>query len=95
MKRNRQEKEHPLAVALGYDGGTMNAPQVIASGRGYVAEKIVEMAGEYSIPVKRDPVLAEALSQLDLGTEIPPELYQVVAEILAFIMETDRKAARM
>lgn len=95
MKGKRGEKEQQVAVALGYDGATMNAPQVVASGRGYVAEKILEIAGEYGIPVERDPVLAEALSQLDLGAEIPPELYQVVAEILAFIMETDRKAARM
>jgi len=50
----------------------------------------LDTAREYNIPVEKDPILAEALGQLDVGEEIPPELYKVVAEILAFIMETDR-----
>ncbi len=91
MTGRRKSKEEELqAVALGYDRDTMSAPQVLASGRGYIAERIIEIAREYNIPVEKDPVLAEALGQLDMGQEIPPELYRVVAEILAFIMETDR-----
>jgi len=85
------ETEQLKAVALGFDQEKMNAPQVVAAGRGYVAERILDIAREYHIPVKQDPVLAEALGQLDLGQEIPSELYRVVAEILVFIMETDRK----
>jgi flagellar biosynthesis protein len=86
------KKQNQKAVALGYDKDTMKAPQIMAIGKGHVAERIMEIAREHNIPVERDPVLSEALSQLDLGQEIPPELYQVVAEILVFIMETDRKA---
>jgi len=90
-KPNDPEEQENIAVALKYDGSVMNAPQVVASGKGFIAEKIIEAAREFDIPVESDPVLAEALSQMDLGQEIPPELYQVVAEILVFIMETDRK----
>lgn len=82
-----------LAVALGYDETKMDAPQVMASGQGCMAERIIEIAREFNIPVEQDPVLAEALGQLDLGQEIPPELYRVIAEILVFIMETDRKVS--
>lgn len=83
-----------MAVALEYDKEKMNAPQVLATGRGFIAERILEIAGEYDVPVEKDPVLAEALAQLDLGQEIPPELYQVVAEILVFIMEVDRQTGK-
>jgi flagellar biosynthesis protein len=79
-----------IAVALEYDSQKLNAPQILATGRGYLARRILETAREYNIPVEKDPVLAEALGQLDLGQEIPPELYKVVAEVLVFIMETDR-----
>ncbi len=89
--RKEPKKEKVTATALGYEHDSMNAPQVIATGKGYVAERIIETAKEHNIPIQKDPVLAEALSQLDLGQEIPPQLYQAVAEILAFIMETDRR----
>ena len=85
------DKEETRAVALGYDSEIMKAPHVLAAGRGYLAEKIIETAREHSIPVEKDPVLAEALAQLDPGDEIPYELYSVVAEVLVFIMETDKK----
>lgn len=80
-----------FAIALGYDAESMDAPQVLATGKGHKAKKILEIAKENNIAVEKDPVLAEALSHLDPGQEIPPELYRVVAEILVFIMETDRK----
>lgn len=78
-----------VAVALGFDRETMRAPEVLATGQGYIAKKILEIAKENRVSIKKDPVLVEALAQLDLGQQIPPELYQVVAEILVFIMETD------
>lgn len=90
----KEPKKKDMAIALGYDIDKMGAPQVMATGKGYIAGKIIEIAREYNIPVEKDPVLAEALSQLDLGQEIPPELYKVVAEILVFIMETDRSQKR-
>lgn len=79
-----------IAVALQYDSKTMKVPRVLAKGAGHLVEKILQTARDYNIPIEKDPVLAEALGQLEMGQEIPPELYKVVAEILAFIIETDR-----
>jgi flagellar biosynthesis protein len=73
-----------LAVALKYDPGS--APRVIASGRGTLAEKIVEVAREHGVPVEPNPALAEALSSLELDEEIPEQLYRAVAQILGFIL---------
>jgi len=70
------------ASAVHYDGGT--APSVVASGRGHVADAILEAARAAGIPVREDAVLAEALASLELGVEVPPELYQAVAESLVW-----------
>ena len=80
------------AAALAYRPDRDRAPRVTASGRGRVAERIVEIARESGIPVKEDPALAEVLSALDPGEEIPPETYRAVAEILAFLYRVDRDA---
>ena len=69
------------AVALSYDG-LHSAPKVVASGRGYVAEQIIELAEEIGIPIRDDPMLVEALASLELDTEIPTDLYLAVAEAL-------------
>ncbi len=82
------------AIALGYDPGEDNAPKVIASGRGKMAEKILEKAAEEKIPVHRDTQLADTLSRLDIGEMIPPELYEVVAEILVFVDAMDKIRAK-
>jgi len=63
---------------------------VKAKGMGNVAEKIIQLAQEHNIPIKEDPDLVELLVQLDLDQEIPPELYKIVAEILAFVYTLDR-----
>lgn len=63
---------------------------VKAKGMGNVAEKIIQLAQEHNIPIKEDPDLVELLVQLDLDQEIPPELYKIVAEILAFVYNLDR-----
>ncbi|MDQ7056654.1 MAG: EscU/YscU/HrcU family type III secretion system export apparatus switch protein [Persephonella sp.] len=73
------------AVALRYDRKKDNAPKVVAKGKGYIGEKIIQIAKENNIPIKEDPVLVEALSQVEINREIPPELYMAVAEILIFI----------
>ena len=70
------------AVALQYDG--KNAPVVTAKGRGELAERIIELAGEYGIPLHEDPDLIELLSALELEEEIPTALYTAVAEVIAF-----------
>ncbi len=88
MKRE-QERHEPsarqLAVALGYEAEKDAAPRVLAKGRGAVAEAIIRVAGEVGIPVQEDDDLVQLLSMLDVEEEIPPELYQVVAEVLAFV----------
>jgi len=77
------------AVALEYDPAEI-APKVIASGRGILAEKIIEEAGKSNIPIHRDDKLVETLSKLDVGEMIPPELYEVVAEVLVFVDAVDK-----
>ncbi|MFL6575056.1 MAG: EscU/YscU/HrcU family type III secretion system export apparatus switch protein [Povalibacter sp.] len=77
------DKPHSsLAVALHYNGN--GAPRVIAKGGGVVADKIIETAREHRIPLEEDAALAASLSRLDLGTEVPRELYVAVAHVLAF-----------
>ena len=79
------------AVALKYEPGQHDAPRVTAKGTGLVAEKIIDIARKRGIPVKDDPDLVEVLSRLDLDEEIPPELYVIVAELLAFVYSLNRK----
>ena len=85
------EKKEKLkqAIALEYDPSE-DAPKVIASGRGILAEKIIERAKEADIPVHQDDKLANTLARLDIGEMIPPELYEVVAEILVFVDAMDK-----
>lgn len=70
------------AIALQYDGE--NAPIVTASGEGYIAEEIIRIAKQHGIPLQEDMLLAALLGELELGEEIPPLLYQVVAEVIAY-----------
>lgn len=74
----------PLAVALHYNASGSGAPRVVAKGGGAVAERILETAREHNIPLDEDAALAAALSKLDLGQEIPRDLYVAVAHVLAF-----------
>ena len=73
------------AVALKYSPPKDAAPKLMAKGRGLVAEKIIELARKHGIPIQENPDLVKILAQLDLEEEIPPSVYQVVAEILAFV----------
>jgi flagellar biosynthesis protein len=74
-----------MATALQYDPETGGAPRVVASGQRKVAEKILAEARKHNISIYEDPALTAALSTVNLGEEIPAELYQVVAEVLAYI----------
>ncbi len=78
-------EKSPKAVALKYDRKKNRAPRVIAKGRGEIAEKIIEVAKAHNVPLYEDKNLIQILEALDLETEIPPELYRAVAEVLAFI----------
>ena len=82
------------AIALSYDPDD-DAPKVIASGKGALAERIIEKAQEADVPVHRDDKLADTLSRLDIGDMIPPELYEVVTEILVFVDAMDKIKAKM
>lgn len=73
------------AVALRYNEQKDLAPRVVAKGRGWIADKIIEIARQHGVPLREDKILVEALSKLDLYKEIPVELYKAVAEILAFV----------
>ena len=73
------------AVALSYDEQKATAPRVLASGSGLVAETILQRAEEAGIHIRKDPDLIELLATVPLGEEIPPELYQAIAEVLAFV----------
>ena len=87
----REKKQFELrAAALKYDGGKDAAPRVVGIGRGYLAKKMLETAKEHSVPVKEDEALAGSLIKLDIGREIPEELYVAVAEILAFLYRMDK-----
>jgi flagellar biosynthesis protein len=74
----------PTAVALRYRRKEDAAPRVTAAGSGPVAERIMELAREHGLPMRHDPDLAQALAALDLNTLVPPELYEVIAEVLAW-----------
>lgn len=80
-----RKKELPKAAALRYRPDQDSAPRVTARGSGLVAERIIDLARLHGIPLKEDPALIQVLSQLDLNQEIPPAIYVVVAEILAFV----------
>jgi len=80
------------AVALKYNKGKDSAPKVVAKGKGYIAEKIIEAARENNVPLYEDKNLSQVLEALDLDTKIPPELYRAVAEVLAFIYKLNTMA---
>ncbi len=82
-------KKNKTAVALSYNTADA-APKIIASGKGYLADKILKVADETHIPIHKDEQLAGTLSKLNIGDSIPPELYEVVAEILIFVDNMDR-----
>ena len=79
------------AVALKYDQAVQKAPNVIAKGRGHVAESILAAAQKNTVPVYQNKTLVNMLMALDIDREIPPELYQAVAEVLAYIYRMDKK----
>jgi flagellar biosynthesis protein len=80
--------ERKTATALSYELGD-NAPQVVAAGRGYVADQMIAAAHAAGVPVRSDPALAKALVALDLGDQVPEALYRAVAEALAWAYGLD------
>ncbi len=78
------------AVALGYDSEKDIAPRVLASGKGVFAEQIIALAQANDIAIREDPLLAAALANVEVDSLIPPELYAVVAEVLAYVYRVSR-----
>lgn len=91
---NEEKKEDKTAVAIAYEPGEA-APKILATGKGKVAERIIETAKENQVPTYKDNKLAATLSKLQIGDMIPPELYGVVAEILVFVDDMDRMKAKI
>lgn len=85
----KKEDKPKTAVALSYEPGEQ-APKILAAGKGVLAEKIINAAVEADVPTYKDDKLADTLSRLEIGDMIPPELYQVVAEILVFVNDMDK-----
>ena len=90
----KEDTKNKTAVAIAYEPGDV-APKILATGKGAVAEKIIETAKENKVPFYQDHKLAETLSKLEIGDAIPPELYDVVAEILVFVDDMDRLKAKV
>jgi len=90
MAKGNTKKIKEVA-ARKYDLGEDSAPKIVALARGEAAERIIEKAKESNVPVYENAELAHTLSSLSIGDEIPPELYEVVAEILIFVSSLDRE----
>jgi len=87
------DEDVEMAIALKYDKDKDVAPRIVAKGLRLKAEKIREIAKQYNIPLMRNVPLANALYRVDVGQEVPEELYDAVAEILNFIFELQREQA--
>lgn len=86
------KRPNEMAAALRYNPEEHSTPVVVATGCGDLAEKIIELAKEHGVPLYKDEALAASLVRLGAQVEIPPELYQTVAYIIAYIARLDRKA---
>jgi flagellar biosynthesis protein len=86
-----KRKSADEAIAILYNENESAAPKVVASGKGIIAEKIIATAKEAGIHIQKDADLVELLSKVQVGEEIPTELYQTVAEVLAFVYQINEK----
>lgn len=88
-KSNEERRDNDImrVAALKYDQNVDDAPRVVAAGTGYMAQKILQVAMENGIPIYHDDSAATLLSKLELGREIPQELYQIVVDIYISLLE--------
>ena len=91
MKQNQTKN---LAICLKYSGGSNHAPKVTAKGQGWVAEKIIAMAEQQNIPIRKDKDLVALLEKIDVGREIPESLYKLVAELLAWVYQLNNEYSK-
>ena len=91
MKQNQTKN---LAISLKYSGCSNHAPKVTAKGQGWVAEKIIAMAEQQNIPIRKDKDLVALLEKIDVGREIPESLYKLVAELLAWVYQLNNEYSK-
>lgn len=91
MPKRETKHSQSKAIALRYHPPRDRAPKVTAKGSGLGAQKIVELGRQLGIPIQEDPALIQVLAQLDFYQEIPPKIYMVVAEILAFVYKLNQR----
>jgi len=93
MEQKKIKKEIKKIAALKYTPKN-NAPEIVALGKGVIADKILEEAEKNDVPIYENPELAQTLNALSIGDEIPPELYEIVAQILVFVSDLDKIKGR-
>ncbi|HOB08948.1 MAG: EscU/YscU/HrcU family type III secretion system export apparatus switch protein [Limnochordia bacterium] len=89
MKKLEQQRRR--AVALRYDPAQNLSPEVVAKGESWLGDEIIRLAQEHDIPLYKDPALVDRLMRLEIASEIPVELYEAVAAVLAFVYKLDRE----
>lgn len=89
-QKRKREVNGPVAAVLRYDSEHEGVPKIVAQGKGQVANKIMELAKANGIPMQEDSMLVENLIDMDLGDNIPPQLYHAVAEILLMLEEMEK-----
>ncbi|MCF0127494.1 MAG: EscU/YscU/HrcU family type III secretion system export apparatus switch protein [Pseudobutyrivibrio sp.] len=94
MDKPKTVDKNKTAVALAYNPAD-SAPKILATGKGQVAERIIEEAKAHDVPLHRDDDLADTLSKLNIGDTIPPELYEVVAEILVYVNDMEKLKSKL
>lgn len=88
------EEKKKVAAAIKYDVENEAVPRIVATGKGSIADEIIKLAEENDVPLYEDPQLAQLLSSLEVDTEIPPELYVLVAEVLSFVYKLERMKSK-
>ncbi|GBR75736.1 putative flagellar biosynthesis protein [Candidatus Termititenax persephonae] len=94
LELDSQDKSTRSAIAIRYDAEQDAAPVILAAGRGDFAEDILKIAEDHKIPFYEDKGLADLLLKLEVSTEVPQEMYALIAEVLAFIFRLDQMAAK-
>lgn len=92
MTRNARPR---AAVAVRYDPSKEEAPRVVATGKGEIAERIIALAKEHGIPIHEDADLTALLAAVELFDEVPPELYRAVAEVLIWVYRTAKAGGKL
>ena len=91
----QNQPKRQSALAISYEKNKDSAPVIVAKGKGTIAERILQIAKDNNIPIHHDPDLIEVLSKLDLGQEIPTDLYKLIAEVLVYVYKSNNKIGKI